>query len=110
MKLIVDVNGAYPATSDFASLAPARLLETRTGPGLGTVDGESNGIGVRAAGQETRVRVVGRAGVPAGAQAVVLNVAVADAVAAGFVTVYPCGTARPNASNVNYVAGQTIAS
>jgi hypothetical protein len=28
--------------------------------------------------------------------------------AAGHVTVYPCGTTRPTASNINYVAGQTV--
>ena len=28
---------------------------------------------------------------------------------AGFITIYPCGTTRPNASNLNYTAGQTIA-
>ena len=28
--------------------------------------------------------------------------------APGFITVFPCGTDRPNASNLNYTAGQTI--
>ena len=28
---------------------------------------------------------------------------------AGFITVWPCSQPRPNASNLNYVAGQTIA-
>ncbi len=32
-----------------------------------------------------------------------------SAQAAGFVTVYPCGEARPTASNVNYKTGGTIA-
>jgi hypothetical protein len=104
--LVVDVTGAYPAGSDFESLAPGRVLETRAG--LSTVDGAFNGIGIRAAGQETRLPVAGRAGVPADAVAVVLNVAVTEATAPGFVTVYPCGTPRPNAANLNHVAGQTI--
>jgi hypothetical protein len=38
----------------------------------------------------------------------VLNVTVTEPQGAGFVTVFPCGSARPNASNVNYVAGKTI--
>ena len=29
--------------------------------------------------------------------------------AAGFVTVYPCGTAVPTASNINYLTGSTVA-
>ena len=41
------------------------------------------------------------------AAAVVLNVTVTEPVAAGFVTVFPCGE-RPLASNVNVVAGQTV--
>ena len=28
--------------------------------------------------------------------------------AAGFVTVWPCGSGRPNASSLNYVAGSTV--
>jgi hypothetical protein len=39
---------------------------------------------------------------------VVLNVAVTEAQGPGFVTVFPCGSARPNASSLNYVTGQTI--
>jgi hypothetical protein len=48
--------------------------------------------------------------VPAsGVAAVVLNVAVTAPVSAGFISVYPTGVARPTASNLNFVAGQTIA-
>jgi len=43
------------------------------------------------------------------AAAVVLNVTVTDPQASGFVTVYPCGSERPNASSLNYVAGATVA-
>ena len=45
---------------------------------------------------------------PADASAVVLNVTAVDAEAAGFLTVFPCGSARPNASNINYVAGDVV--
>ena len=34
---------------------------------------------------------------------------VTEPAAAGFVTVYPCGADQPLASNLNFVAGQTIA-
>jgi hypothetical protein len=89
------------------SLVPARLLESRGG--LSTIDGQFNAIGMRDAGSVTALTVAGRGGVAGDAAAVVLNVTVTDAQAAGFLTVYPCGSARPNASNLNYVAGSTVA-
>ena len=59
-------------------------------------------------GSVLRVKVAGAAGVPAtGVGAVSLNVTVVGPSGAGFVTVFPCGT-RPNASNLNFVAGQTV--
>ena len=48
-------------------------------------------------------------GVAVDASAVVLNVTVTEPVGAGFVTVFPCGSPRPLASNVNFVAGATVA-
>lgn len=74
-----------------------------------TVDGVSNGIGVRTAGSVTELQVTGGAGVPADATAVFLNVAAVDAQAKGFLTVYPCGTPTPNASTLNYTSGSTVA-
>jgi hypothetical protein len=106
--LVVDVNGYFPVTSSFAALVPARLLETRSGVGLSTVDGLQLGDGVRAAGSVTEVQVAGRAGVPADALAAVLNVTVTEAQGAGFVTVYPCGAPRPTASSLNYQVGSTV--
>jgi len=101
------VGAAWPATAaissepgTYASLAPARVLDTRSGVGA---------TGPVAAGGTVSLQVTGRGGVPAtGVGAVVLNVTVTQAVAAGFVTVYPSGTAQPNASNLNYGPGQTV--
>ena len=45
---------------------------------------------------------------PAGATAVTLNVTVTDPLFAGYLTVYPCGSEVPLASNLNFVAGQTV--
>jgi hypothetical protein len=106
--MIVDVNGYFPAGSSFGSLSPARLLESRSGAGMVTVDGQQLGIGVRPAGSVTEVQVAGRGGVPADASAVVLNVTATQAQGPGFFTVFPCGTDRPTASNVNYVVGDTV--
>ena len=55
------------------------------------------------------VRVAGVNNVPANAGAVVMNVTVDQPTANGFVTVYPTGQPTPLASNLNFVAGQTIA-
>ena len=57
---------------------------------------------------EFQLQVGGVAGVPADAAAVTLNVTVTNPSAAGFVTVWPCGQPRPLASNLNYVAGQSV--
>ena len=57
------------------------------------------------------LQVTGVAGVPlSGVAAVALNVTAVSTEAndfGGFVTVFPCGT-RPDASNLNFVSGQTI--
>jgi hypothetical protein len=107
--LVVDVDGYFPAGSSFVSLVPGRLLETRSGPGAATVDGLFGGVGVRSAGSVTELTVSGRGGVAADASAVVLTVTVTAPMAGGFMTVFPCGSPRPLASNVNFVAGATVA-
>ena len=43
-----------------------------------------------------------------GYSAVALNVTVVDAADSGYITVWPCASAQPEASNLNYVAGQTV--
>ena len=54
------------------------------------------------------LKVTGVTGVPSTADAVVLNMTAVNVRAPGFATVYPCGEPRPEASNLNYTAGQTI--
>ncbi len=105
--LVVDVAGFFPDETAFTPLAaPARLLDTR--PGEITADGQFVGGGPQGAASTLELPIAGRAGVPATAGSVVLNVTVVDPTAAGFVTVYPCGVTQPTASNLNFVAGQTI--
>jgi hypothetical protein len=78
-----------------------RILDTRSGIGLG---------GPVYGGAALVLPVAGRSGVPSsGVKAVVLNVTAADVSRAGYVTVYPSGVARPNASNLNFLAGQVVA-
>ncbi len=106
--LVVDVAGYHPPGRTFAAVQPARLLETRTGPGLNTVDGTFSGVGVRGAGSITQLSVVGRAGVPIGASAAHLSVTVINPLQAGYVTVYPCLQPVPATASVNFGAGQVV--
>ncbi|HET9127393.1 MAG TPA: glycoside hydrolase family 3 N-terminal domain-containing protein [Propionibacteriaceae bacterium] len=106
VQLVADVSGYYlagtaGAPGTFVPLNPARVLDTRTGNGA---------RGPVGAGATVHVQVTGRAGVPsAGVSAVVLNVTETDAAGSGYVTVYPDGTSRPVARNLNYPKGDTRA-
>ena len=102
--LLVDVNGFVPPGSAVGSLTPARLLDSRADGA--TVDGALVGGGRRGAGSITEVPVAGRGGVPPNATAVVLNVTAVQAAAGGYASVFPCGEAVPNASNLNFGPGR----
>ena len=104
--LVIDVHGAYAPGWTFEALVPARLMDTR--PDGVTTDGQLAGLGVRAGGSVTELQVSGRGSVPDGSTAVVLNLTVTEPAQAGFATVYPCDSI-PSTSNVNFVAGQTVA-
>ena len=108
LDLVIDVTGYHPPGTTFVAVQPARLLETRVGPGMSTVDGNFAGVGFRGAGSVTQLTVAGRAGVPVGASAATLSVTVISAGTAGFVTVFPCQQAVPAASSVNFGAGQVV--
>jgi hypothetical protein len=92
-------------------LEPARLVDTRTrANGGSTVDGINLARGAVGQGQTYEVQMSGRGGVgvTGAVAAVALNVTVVSPTASNFLTVYPTGTSRPLASNINFVAGQTI--
>ena len=107
--VVVDVLGWFATGSDYTGVVPARLLETRSGAGNVTVDGQQQGIGALGPTSSVRLTVAGRAGLPAtGVGSVVLNVTAIAPTAASFVTVYPAGAARPLASNLNTAPGRTL--
>ena len=109
IKQFDEAFGDPSSTALFVPLSPARLLESRAGQPT-TVDGQFWEVGERAAGTVTELTVAGRGGVASDADAVVMNIAVTSTKGGGFVTAYPCGATRPNASNLNYErANQTIA-
>jgi subtilisin family serine protease len=94
---------ATPLTSNGAyfPLTPSRIMDSRTGNG--TTPAPFTGGATRS------LQVTGRGGVPAsGVSAVVMNVTLTNAPGPGHVTVWPQGVSLPNASNLNFVGGQTV--
>jgi hypothetical protein len=114
--LIVDVEGYSapgpdPGPGLYNALAsPARLCDTRapsTFVPTNQCDGPGSAAGTLAAGGPKNVTVTNGGTIPTGATAAVLNVTVVNPANAGFLTAYPQGTTAPNASNLNFSAGQT---
>jgi hypothetical protein len=100
--LAVDVVGYFrPGGGAVTAIDPQRLLDTRTG--LDTT------IGPFASDETRPVPVAGRAGVPASATAVVLNLTATEPTQPGFLTVWPAGTDRPLASALNFLPGDNVA-
>jgi len=104
--LVVDAVGYVPAETDYTSMVPKRMTDTRVG--YSTADGQSAGIGVLPAGQYLEIPITGRVGIPTDATAVVVNVTAVQPLTRGFVTVYPCGS-RPGTSSLNFFAGKVVA-
>jgi hypothetical protein len=76
-------------------------LDTRTGVGASKA--------AVAAGGTVHLQVAGLGGVPdSGVSAVVLNVTVTAPTEPGVITVYGDGTTRPDTSNLNFLAGQSV--
>jgi PKD domain len=105
VDLVADLEGYYAAGDGdgFAAFYGTRLLDTRTtGSSIGV--GQTDKLNIQNAFESA-----GYSGPPlTGITAVMLNVTVTNAHGSGFVTAFPDGTAAPNASNVNYLAGQTV--
>lgn len=74
-----------------------------------TVDGRFARTGVVTAGSTHEIDIAGRGGVHPDATAVSLNLTITQPDRHGYATVFPCGTARPTASTINYRPGATIA-
>ena len=99
---VTSVAAASPAgASSFVAVAPTRLADTRPGSAVGAYTQMSERM--------IRVQVAGRAGVPIGAAAAVLNITAVDTQGAGWVTAFPAGEPVPTASSLNVdVAGRVI--
>lgn len=105
--LIVDVVGYYSTATDLLTPPPVRYSDSRAG--ATTVDGLSKAYGALAAGATVKVRVVSRGSAsPSVVRSAVLGISSLNAGANGFITVFPCGTPRPNASTLNMTAGVAV--
>ena len=95
------VAAAVPVRGTFTPVDPVRIVDTRDGTGVA-----GRHVDPLGAGAVTEFVVTGVGGVPtSGVGAVVLNVTATEATGRGYLTVFPCGDARPLASNLNVVKG-----
>ena len=97
--LVIDINGAFSPSSPVGfpmNVHPKRLVDTRPSSPV--------------AGQTAmELKLAEMTNLPGNATAVTLNVTVDGPQGPGFVTVYPCSSALPLASNLNFLAAQTVA-
>jgi len=92
--LIIDLQGRYDTalTSAITPVTPTRVIDTRY-------------TSIVPAGGQLNVPIVGQAGVPAGATAVVASITADAGAGTGFLTAWQCGSSVPIVSNVNYGVG-----
>lgn len=95
VNVIVDIFGWFGpgGSARLFTIVPDRVFDSRsTASPVGT-----NGT--------IEVQIAGTARVPAGSTAAILNVTATDAVAPGFLTVFPSDRAQPLVSSVNFEVG-----
>lgn len=94
--VLVDVFGYFPPSADVHMVTPTRVFDSRT---------MEFGAAKVAAGTRN-VQLAGVGGIPnAGVSAVIANLTAINPDAPGYATIYAAGTAEPQTSNLNYVAG-----
>jgi hypothetical protein len=102
VDVVADLNGWFTGAATaadqyiFSGQTPARILDTRGGAGpLGP-------------GAVRLVQIVGLGNVPTDAKAVVANLTVTNTTAPSYLTAWPDGVNQPTASDLNWVASQTV--
>lgn len=99
-----DANFLYVNPGVTYSESPVRIVDTRPG----AVDPPTYAGKTLTPGQTLTVTVTNANSdnVPTTASAVIINLTAVHPTAAGYLTIYPTGLARPNTSNVNFAAGE----
>ena len=111
-NVAVDVSGWFTDSSNTsatgalftAAPTPVRICDTRTGQPQNQCTGKTltaQGI--------LDVQTTGHGGVPTAATAVVANVTVANETSNGYLTIFPGPGRPPNASDLNFTAGDAVA-
>ncbi|MGH9134061.1 MAG: SGNH/GDSL hydrolase family protein, partial [Ilumatobacteraceae bacterium] len=97
-RVIVDLQGRFePDGAAFVAAPPTRVLDTRNGTGgWSPIHGAAQTLDIAAA--------------PPGSVAATGSLTMVDPATRGWETAHPCGTAVPNASNVNSEPGRAAAS
>jgi hypothetical protein len=90
--ILVDTFGSSTGTGGLRGVQPARVLDTRN---------NTWSTGPARSGEDLRLRVAGRGGVPNNAAAALLTITVDGISGGGYVTIWPCDEAMPNASVLN---------
>ena len=115
--VIVDVSGWFtgPVGGDdgsgapYVGLAPTRRLDTRSGRGgVAVALSPDVPVSITVGGTAASLPDGTEVSIPVDASAVALNVAAVAPRAKGFVTVWPCGSDRPTAANVNFERFGTV--
>ena len=107
--LLVDIAGWFSGSS-FVGATPKRVLDTRNAIGGPKVRIPAGGtIAVPLAGAAMQRPNGASATIPSDATAVAMNVTAVLPSRAGFFTVWPCGSAMPTTSNVNFTTGSVVA-
>ncbi len=109
VHLVADLQGYYAAPgikfssgARYTALTPVRVLDTRSGLGA-----TKHSVGAHQSVTLNILQEVGSATVPIGASAVAVNLTVVSPTTGGWVSVGP--SVVTDSSNVNFVAGRTIA-
>ena len=102
VHVVADLTAVFGDDADIDVGPPHRLMDTR-----------ASGERLRA-GTTTRIRIAGTPGIPSDTPAAVVNFTVVSPAANGYLTAFPCNSststgAPPDASTLNYSAGQTTA-
>lgn len=105
--VILDVNGYFedvtaPNGLAFFPINPCRVTDSRLS------NGNAGGPSLTDGGSRA-ISIAGACGIPAGAQAVALNVTALPKTTLGYLTVWPTGQQRPLASTLNAVTGTITA-
>lgn len=113
-EFLVDISGWFPKASDgsptFIGAVPKRVLDTRNAIGGPKVRIPAGGtLTIPMAGVSMQRTDGSNAVIAEDATAVALNATAVGPSAAGYFTIWPCGAARPESSNVNFTAGAVVA-